>query len=77
MAPAVIRQLGKGFFSIGCPHPAIECLVAQVSKLLMHYGCESSNGAKLHISLRQLIIELGLSVQPFQHDFEKYKKHVA
>ena len=76
-ALAVIRQLGKGFYSVGCPHPAVECLVSQVGKLLMHYGCESSNGAKLHVSLRQLIIELGLSPQPFQHDFEKYKTHVA
>lgn len=43
----------------------------------MHYRCPSSNGSKLHISLRQLIVELGLSGQPFQHKFETYKKHVV
>eukprot|EP00956_Cyclotella_meneghiniana_P044208 scaffold307151_cov238-Cyclotella_meneghiniana.AAC.1 len=76
-APAVIRQLGKGFYGVGCPNPAIECCLAQVSKLLMHYGCSSSNGAKMHISLRSLIIELGFSLQPLQEDFDKYHEHVA
>ena len=76
-APVVIRQLGKGFYGVGCPNPAIECCLAQVSKLLMHYGCRSSNGAKMHISLRNLIIELGVFLQPLQEDFDKFHKHVA
>jgi hypothetical protein len=33
-----IRQLDLGFYGIGCPHPVVECLIAQLNKLLMHYG---------------------------------------
>jgi hypothetical protein len=38
-APALLRQLDSGFCSMGCPHPVVECLVAQITKLLIHYGC--------------------------------------
>jgi hypothetical protein len=72
-APRVIRRLGKGFFGVGCPHPGIECLIAQVAKLLMHYGCPSSNGQKLRISFRYLVVELGRSIHPFQLSYESYK----
>ena len=50
LAPARTRQLGKGFFGIGCPEVGIECLVGQVGKLLMHYGCNSSNGMQMQVS---------------------------
>ena len=76
-APTPFRQLGKGFFGAGCPHPGIECLVAQVSKLLMHYGCPSSNGNKMKVSLRYLVIELGLSNQPFWLSYATYKNWVT
>jgi hypothetical protein len=76
-APAVIQQLGKGFYGVGCPHPGTECFIAQIGKLLMHFGCPSSNGAKLQVSFRQLIVELGLSDQPFQCSFVRFNKHVA
>ena len=76
-APAVTRQLGRGFYGIGCPHLGVECFVAQIAKLLMHYGCTSSVGTKLHVSLRQLIVELGLSEQPLQQSFSRFNKHVA
>ena len=77
MAPAVVRQLYKGFYGIGCPHPGIKCLTSQVSKLLMHYGCQSSVGKKMAISFRELVIELGLTLQPFQEPFERYKNWVT
>jgi hypothetical protein len=77
-APRAIRQLGKGFYGVGCPHPGIECFVGgQIAKLLMHYGCSSTIGEKLKISYNQLVIELGLSVQPFQESFATYKEHVT
>jgi hypothetical protein len=77
-APRAIRQLGKGFYEVGCPHPGIECFVGQIGKLLMHYGCPSSTiGEKLKISYNQLDIELGLSDQPFQESFATYKDHVT
>ena len=76
-APRAIRQLGKGFYGVGCPHPGIECFVGQIAKLLMHYGCPSTIGEKLKISYNQLVIELGLSDQPFQESFASYKEHVT
>jgi hypothetical protein len=76
-APRAIRQLGKGFYGVGCPHPGIECFVGQIGKLLMHYGCPSTIGEKLKISYNQLVIELGQSDQPFQESFAIYKDHVT
>ena len=32
------HQLGIRFYGVGCLHPAIECLIAQLNKMLMHYG---------------------------------------
>ncbi len=37
-----IRQLDRGFYGIGFPHPAVECLLAQLNKLMMHYGCQTA-----------------------------------
>lgn len=76
-APTPFPQLGKEFFGAGCLHPGIECLIEQIRKLLMHYGCPLSNGMKLKISLRYLVIELGLTNQPFQLAYEMYKEWVT
>jgi hypothetical protein len=76
-APAAARQLHRGFYGIGCPHPGIKCFQSQISKLLMHYGCNSSLGKKMAISLRSLVLELGLSLQPFQEPFGRYKDWVT
>ena len=64
------RQLAAGFYGIGCPHPAIECLVAQLNKLIMHYGSPSCLGVNMHTSVDLLVIELGLSTQPFAEDYD-------
>jgi len=53
------RQLAAGFYGVGCPHPAIECLVAQLNKLIMHYGSPSCLGVNMHTSVELLVIELG------------------
>ena len=71
-AKAEIRQLDLGFFGAGCPHPGIECLVGQTNKLLMHYGCQSSLGLKMQLSMELLITELGLSLQPFQQSYKRF-----
>lgn len=76
-APAAVRQLHRGFYGIGCPHPGIKCLVSQISKLLMHYGTRSSVGFKMAVSFRELILELGVSFQPFQEPYERYKQRVT
>ncbi len=62
----MIRQLIKGLHGVGCPDPGVDCLIGQVGKLLMHFGCPSNLGEKLKISYLQLVMELGLSEQPFQ-----------
>jgi hypothetical protein len=69
MARRGIRQLDLGFYGIGCPHPAIECLIAQLNKLLMHYGSQNYLGLEMQASVELLVIELGLSAQPFKEDF--------
>ena len=76
-APTATRQLHRGFYGIGCPHPGIKCLVSQVSKLLMHYGTTSSVGMKMAVTFRALILELGVSFQPFLEPYERYQKRVT
>ena len=46
--PSKMRELNVGFYGAGV---GIECMIAQVNKLLMHYGCASNNGLELKISL--------------------------
>jgi hypothetical protein len=60
-----IRQLDRGFFGAGFPHPDVEATVEQVNKLLMHYGCHTALGDELQTSLELLVVDLGLSFQPF------------
>ncbi len=76
-APAAVRQVHRGFYGLGCPHPGIKCFQSQVSKLLMHYGCQSALGKKMAISVRVLAIELGLSPQPFHESYTRYKDWVT
>lgn len=73
-----IRQVDRGFYGAGCPHPGIECLVVQSNKLLMHYGCQTSLGLKLQLSMELLLgIELGISLQPLQESYKKYGEWVT
>ena len=69
-APREMRDMNIGFYGACCPHVGVECFIAQVNKLLMHYGCASNNGLKLKVSLEYLIVELGISVQPLQESYE-------
>jgi hypothetical protein len=48
--------------------------MSQVSKLLMHYGTKSLVGLKMAVSYRELMLELGVSFQPFQEQYEQYKQ---
>ncbi len=65
-------QLDRGFYGIGCPHPGVECLIGQVTKLLVHYGCTSGLGIKMQVTMELFATELGLSLQPFQESFAIY-----
>ena len=67
-----IRQTSLGFYGAGCPHPGVECDIAQVNKLLMHFGCPSTLGLTNKVSLNFLRVELGISVQPLQESYQKF-----
>lgn len=71
-ANRMVRQLDGGFYGVGCPHPAVECLAVQATTLLTHYGCETAGGRLLQVSLELLILELGMSSQPFEVDFLRH-----
>ncbi len=73
-SPKKLRQLDKGFYGVGFPHPGIECFTMQLSKLLTHYGCPSGVGVYLQISMELLVIKLGLSLQPLQMDYSRYQE---
>jgi hypothetical protein len=71
-APAVLRQMDRGFYGVGCPHPGVECLVVQITKILIHYGSCLGIGLEMSISMELLMTELGLSSQPLCILFWKY-----
>jgi hypothetical protein len=77
-APRELRMLDIGFGGIGCPHPGIECLIEQLNKLTMHYGCPSGVGVALQTSMEYFILELGLtSTHPFSFSYKKYERLVT
>ncbi len=76
-ALALLRQLDRGFYSMGCPHLGVECLVAQITKLLIHYGCRSGLGLEMSVLMELLITELGISAQLLWEYFLKYGSWVT
>ncbi len=76
-APAPLQQLDCGFYGIGCPHPREECLVAQITKLLVHYGCRSGLGIQMNVTMELLLTEVGMSTQPLQELSVAYGKWVT
>jgi len=58
-----LRQLDRGFFGVGLPHPGVECFVAQVNELLMHYGCSSGLGIHMQVSMELLSLKEGFLVR--------------
>jgi hypothetical protein len=63
------RQLDAWFYRVGCPHPAIECLITQLNKLIMHYGSWSFLSINMQVSIELIIIKMGTSLQPFAEDY--------
>jgi hypothetical protein len=74
LVPVPLRQQDCGFHGIGCPHPGVECLVAQITKLLAHYRCRSGLGIQMSITMELLLTELGMLTQPLQDLFAAYGK---
>ena len=62
----------RRFFGAGCPHPGVDCLTQQVSLVLMHYRSNTAVGKMLRILMEIMIIELGMGMQPFWVDYNKY-----
>ena len=69
--------MSRGFYGVGCRHPGVECFLQQASKLQAHYGCDSDLGLKVSTSIEMLIAEMGISAQPIQESFLKYKDWVV
>jgi hypothetical protein len=76
-ATVPLRQLDRGFYGIGCPHPGVECFLAQINKLLVHCGCISGLGIQMQVSMELLITKLGISPQPLQESYAKYGKWIT
>jgi hypothetical protein len=72
-----IRQMDRGFYGIGFPHPRVECLVAQINKLLTHYGSSSGLGIHMQASIELLVTEGGVSTQILAEPFTRYSKWVT
>jgi len=67
-----IQKLDPGFFGAGFPHPGVEAMLKQANRLLMHYGCQTALGTELQTSLKLLVVDPGLSFQPFQVSYEHF-----
>ena len=72
-APFQIRATNIGLYGAGCQHVGIECLIAQINKLLMHYECKSNDGLKFKILLQYIICEIGISDQPLQESYSGFE----
>jgi hypothetical protein len=60
-APAPLCQMDRRFYGLGCTHPGVECFLAQITKLLVHYGCCLGIGLQMAVSMELLTTELGVS----------------
>jgi len=72
-----LRQLDRGFYGVGLPHPGVECFVAQLEKLLTNYGSSSGLGVHMQASMEVFIIEGGISTQLLSEPFARYGKWVT
>ena len=72
-----LRQLDRGFYGCGLPHPGIECLIAQINKLLTNYGCNTGFGIHLQTSMELMVIEGGISNQLLAQPFPRYSKWIS
>jgi hypothetical protein len=64
-----IRQMDRGFYGIGFPHPEVECMVAQINKLLTHNGSSSGLGIHMQASMELLVTEGGVLTQILAEPF--------
>jgi hypothetical protein len=72
-----LQQMDRGFYGAGFPHPGVECFVAQINKLLTHYGSSTGLGIHMQMSMELLITEAGVSLQPLSIPFNRCKGWVT
>jgi hypothetical protein len=72
-----IRQMDRGFYGNGFPHPGIECLIAQINKLPMHYGCSLGLGIHMQASIELLITKAGVLLQIQSKPYIRHSKWVT
>jgi hypothetical protein len=72
-----IRYLDSGFYGLGYPHWGIETLIEAYKKFYVHYGTTSVLGIQLQATVENLVIELGVSSQPFLQSFQRYADRVT
>ena len=75
--PAEVRKTSRAFYGVGCPYVGVECFLEQTNKVLIHYGCPSNLGMKMKILLEYMILEMGISLQPFQESYKKYEQWIT
>jgi hypothetical protein len=76
-APHLLRRMDSGFYGIGLPNPGVECFVAQMEKLLIHYGSKSGVGIYMQMSMEMFVTELGVSLQPFTASYLQYRDRIT
>eukprot|EP00956_Cyclotella_meneghiniana_P010715 scaffold14988_cov36-Cyclotella_meneghiniana.AAC.2 len=67
-----LRYLDTGFYGVGFPHWGIEATVESINKLMTHFGSRTMTGTEFQMSFELLILEVGMSDQPFLLDYTKY-----
>ncbi len=67
--------MDPGFYGIGLPHPGVKCFLAQMSKLLIHYGNKSGIWIYMQMSMKLLLgTKLGFSLQHLAMLYPQYHK---
>ena len=72
-----LRYLDSGFYGVGFPHWGIESLIESINKVMTHVGGKSLVSTQYQMSLELLMLELGVSDQPFLQDYQKYSSWVT
>jgi hypothetical protein len=69
--------MDRGFYGIGFPHPGVECLAAQINKLLTYYGSSLGFGIHMQALMELLVTKGGVSTQILAEPFTQYSKWVT
>jgi hypothetical protein len=69
--------MDRGFYGISFLHPGVECMKAQINKLLTHYGSSSGLGIHMQVSMELLVTEGGVSTQILVEPFARYSKWIT